>query len=715
MSQTLLIELLTEELPPKALEKLSSTFADEVFAALREQALLADDSVLTPLATPRRLALSISKVSQQQPDRVIERKGPAVNSALDAAGNPTKALEGFMRSAGVEFAQLQRVSDGKAEYFVARIEQKGKALGDYLTAIISQALKKLPIPKLMRWGDTDHQFVRPVHGLTVLLGEQIIPVEVLGLQSGRVTTGHRFLAPVGLTIATADDYEAQLENDGRVIASIAKRREMIANKLEAQAQLLNAVWVGHANFDLQKLLLLSPSERCASSSLLDEVTALVEWPEVYVGQFESEYLEVPQECLILTMQQNQKYFPLLDSHGKLLNQFLIVSNMQINDPHHIIEGNQRVVRPRLSDARFFFNQDRKQTLESRVEKLGHVVYHNKLGSQLQRVERMTTLAGGIAGLLGADKAEAELAARLCKADLLTDMVGEFPELQGVMGRYYALHDGEKPSLAEAIEAHYRPRFAGDALPPSQLACAVALADKLETLLGIYGVGQVPTGDKDPFGLRRHALGVLRILIETPLNLSLSDLLKLAADNFPAGMLSATVATDVEQFMLDRLRGYLRDQQFENSHIEAVLATLNGQVFEVLPRLQSVRDFAALPEAKDLAAANKRVQNIIRKNQEELGAAFVGAVFDAQLMRDEAEKKLAQAIAEIAPQAREYFERGDYRNNLQTLVTLKPFVDNFFDQVMVMAEDQALRMNRALLLKQLADLMNQVADIAKLVA
>jgi len=714
MSQTLLIELLTEELPPKALEKLSSTFANEVFAALREQALLADDSVLTPLATPRRLALSISNVSQQQPDRVLERKGPAVNSALDAAGNPTKALEGFMRSAGVEFAQLQRVSDGKAEYFVARIEQKGKALGDYLTAIIVQALKKLPIPKLMRWGDTDHQFVRPVHGLTVLLGEQIIPVEVLGLQSGRVTTGHRFLAPAALTIASANDYEAQLEADGRVIASIAKRREIIAKKLETQAQALNAVWIGHANFGLQKLLVLSTTERSETSSLLDEVTALVEWPEVYVGEFEREYLDVPQECLILTMQQNQKYFPLLDSQGKLLNQFLIVSNMQISDPHHIIEGNQRVVRPRLADARFFFNQDRKQRLESRVEKLGHVVYHNKLGSQLQRVERMITLAGGIASLLGADKAEAELAARLCKADLLTDMVGEFPELQGVMGRYYALHDGEKPAVAEAIEAHYRPRFAGDALPPTQLACAVALADKLETLLGIYGVGQVPTGDKDPFGLRRHALGVLRILIETPLNLSLSTLLKLAAENFPAGMLSATVASDVEQFMLERLRGYLRDQQFENAPIEAVLATLNGQVCEVLPRLQSVRDFAALPEAKDLAAANKRVQNIIRKNQEELGAAFVNAVFDAQLMSDEAEKKLAQAIGDIAPQAKDYFTRGDYRQNLQTLVTLKPFIDNFFDQVMVMAEDKAVRMNRALLLKQLADLMNQVADIAKLV-
>ena len=715
MNQTLLIELLTEELPPKALEKLSSTFASEIFGSLKEQVFADEHSECTPYATPRRLALTISNLASLQADRVIERKGPAVNAGLDAEGKPSKALEGFMRSAGVTFEQLLRVSDGKAEYFAAKIEQKGKSLDDCLTDIITQALKKLPIPKLMRWGDTDHQFVRPVHALTVLHGSRIIPIELLGLHSGNVTRGHRFLSQEAITIAHAESYESALTQEGHVIPCLSKRREMIALSLDEQASRLNATWVGHANIDLKKLLSLSNEDRSILSTLLDEVTALVEWPAVYVGEFEQEYLDVPQECLILTMQQNQKYFPLLDNKGKLLNKFLIVSNMQVDDPHHIIEGNQRVVRPRLADARFFYNQDRKQKLESYVEKLGNVVYHNKLGSQLQRVARITTLAGGIAHLLGADKAAAELAARLCKADLLTDMVGEFPELQGVMGHYYALHDGEKPDVAEAIEAHYHPRFAGDSLPQSKIACAVALADKLETLLGIYGIGQIPTGDKDPFGLRRHALGVLRILIETPLDLPLPLLLKIASENFPAGMLSTTVAKDIESFMLDRLRGYLRDRDFEASHIEAVLDTIGGRLHEALPRLQGVRTFSALAVSKDLAAANKRVQNIMRKNQEELGSALVNAKIDTKLMTDEAERNLYQAIQDIAPFAQNYFDRGEYGQNLKALVTLKPFIDDFFDQVMVMAEDKAVRTNRAALLQQLGGLMNQVADISKLAA
>ncbi|GAB4118989.1 MAG: glycine--tRNA ligase subunit beta [Sideroxydans sp.] len=715
MKQTLLIELLTEELPPKVLEKLSATFANEVFAALKEQGLLGDDSACTPYCTPRRLAVSITAVEAQQADRIIERKGPAVAAGLDAEGKPTKALEGFMRSANVTLAQLQRAGEGKAECFIARIEQKGKALEDYLSAIIVQALKKLPVPKLMRWGDSEHQFVRPVHGLTVLHGSRVVPAEVLGLSSGNVTSGHRFLCSERVTIAHADDYEATLARDGRVVASFASRRESIAARLDQLAGENGAIWIGHANFDQSRLMSMSNEERSVLSGLLDEVTALVEWPEVYVGEFEAEYLEVPQECLILTMQQNQKYFPLLDAHsGKLLNKFLIVSNMQIADPHHIIEGNQRVVRPRLADARFFFNQDRRQKLESRVEKLGSVVYHNKLGTQLQRVERITSLAGTIARLLGADKVDAELAARLSKADLITDMVGEFPELQGIIGHYYALHDGEKPEVASAIEAHYHPRFAGDTLPQGALACAVGLADKLETLVGIYGVGQIPTGDKDPFGLRRQALGILRILIETPLDLSLPALLKVAADNFPQGMLSPTVAADVEGFMLDRLRGYLREQDFEMSQIEAVLAVINGRLHEMLPRLQGVRTFAALAVARDLAAANKRVQNIMRKNAEELGEQTQAAVNPA-LFRDDAERELYQAMQDITPMARGYFERSDYSNNLKTLVTLKPFIDDFFDKVMVMCEDKALRLNRAMLLQQLGRLMNQSADISKLAA
>ncbi len=714
MRETLLIELLTEELPPKALEKLSTAFANEVFAALKEQALLSETSVLTPYATPRRLALSITEVEQQQPDRIIERKGPAVAAGLDVAGKPTKALEGFMRSANVVLAQLQRVNDGKAEHFVARIEQKGKPLDEYLQDIIVQALKKLPVPKLMRWGDFEHQFVRPVHGLVILHGKRVVKAEVLGFSSGNVTSGHRFMCSEPVTINHADDYEATLARDGRVVASFVQRRESIVARLDDLAEQNKAFWVGHANFDLEKLLSMSNEERSVLSTLLDEVTGLVEWPEVYVGEFEKEFLEVPQECLILTMQQNQKYFPLLDpSTGKLRNKFLIVSNMQVSDPHHIVEGNERVVRPRLSDARFFFNQDRKQKLESRIKKLGKVVYHNKLGTQLQRVERITTLAGTIARLLQADKAKTELVARLCKADLLSDMVGEFPELQGIIGRYYAFHDGEGLEVANAIEAHYHPRFAGDSIPMGAVACSVALADKLETIIGIYGVGQVPTGDKDPFGLRRQALGILRILIETPLDLPLHALLKSTADNFPQGMLSATVAADVESFMMERLRSYLRERSFEVSHIEAVLAVLNGRLHELLPRLQGVRSFAAMDVSRDLAAANKRVQNIMRKNHEELGAAMAGAVFDAELMTDTAERNLHQAILDIAPFAQGYFKRGEYGQNLKTLVTLKPFIDDFFDQVMVMAEDQKLRINRALLLRQLGSLMNQVADISKL--
>jgi len=415
------------------------------------------------------------------------------------------------------------------------------------------------------------------------------------------------------------------------------------------------------------------------------------------------------------MQQNQKYFPLLDASGKLLNKFLIVSNMKVKNSLHIIGGNQRVVRSRLSDARFFFDQDRKQRLESRVSKLGSVVYHNKLGTQLQRVERIITLSGNIARLLNADKAGAELAARLSKADLLTDMVGEFPELQGVMGRYYALHDGEKPEVAEAIAAHYYPRFAGDSLPQGPLSCAVALADKLEILVGIYGIGQVPTGDKDPFGLRRHALGVLRILIESSLDLPLPALLKMAADNFPAGMLSATVATELEGFMLDRLRGYLRERGYEATHIEAVIPMLGGKLNQTTQRLDGVRSFAALEVAKDLAAANKRVQNIMRKNTEELGMDSAMAKVNPLLLVEKQEVDLYQAMQDIIPYSAHYLARNEYAHNLKSLVALKPFIDDFFSKVMVMTEDKALRKNRAALLSELGSLMNQVADISKLAA
>jgi glycyl-tRNA synthetase beta chain len=701
MKQTLLIELLTEELPPKALERLSTVFANEVFTELREQDLAGENSICTPFATPRRLALTITNVASQQADRVIERKGPAVAAGVDTEGKPSKALEGFMRGAGVTFEQLQRNNDDKTEYFVARLEKKGQPLDVYLANIITQALKKLPVPKLMRWGDSDHQFVRPVHGLIMLHGDRIVPGEILGLQSGRITSGHRFLHTGEMSVVSADSYEETMTH-GKVIASFEKRRTRIDECLKAKAHELNAR--------------INPSD-----GLLDEVTALVEWPVVYVGEFEEEYLEVPQECLILTMQQNQKYFPLLDSGGKLLNKFLIVSNMQLDNPKHIIEGNQRVVRPRLADARFFFNQDRKQSLESRVTNLGNVVYHNKLGTQLQRVERITTLAGAIAHQLNAEKSVAELAARLAKADLTTDMVGEFPELQGIMGRYYALHDGENQEVADAIAAHYHPRFSGDSLPQGAVACAVALADKLDTLVGIYGIGLVPTGDKDPFGLRRQALGVLRILIETPLALQLDTLLELCKEGFTnqhslsSGIESLnlknfawnSVVADVHGFMVDRLRGYLRERDYSSRVIEAIVCQNPTRLDHVIPRMEAVYIFITHPEAAALAAANKRIQNILKKT------AMIETTIKPELLKEDAERNLYEIVQSLTPQVEAGMQKQNYATVLILLASTRKEVDEFFDKVMVMAEDPAVRENRLALLKKLGDLMNQVADISKL--
>jgi glycyl-tRNA synthetase beta chain len=702
-TKNLLVELLVEELPPKALKKLGESFAEGLTASLKAQGLASGESTVASFASPRRLAVKVGNVITKASDKSVSQKLMPVSVGLDASGQATPALLKKLAALGVgaeAVSQLRREGEGKAESLIYDSRQSGATLAEGLQHALQEALSKLPIPKMMTYqladGWNSVQFVRPAHGLVALHDSDIVAIKMLGLTAGRETQGHRFEADVAkLVLKDADSYEAQLETEGAVIPSFEKRRAEIEKQLSAAAAKEN----------------LKPIE---DDALLDEVTALVERPNVLVGQFEAEFLEVPQECLILTMKANQKYFPLLDADGKLTNKFLIVSNIRPTDASLVIGGNERVVRPRLADAKFFFDQDRKKTLESRVEKLGNVVYHNKLGTQLQRTERVATLSGTIARLLEADKADAELAARLSKADLLTDMVGEFPELQGIMGRYYALHDGEDKIVADAIEAHYHPRFAGDTLPQGAIACAVALADKLDTLLGIYGIGQVPTGDKDPFGLRRHALGILRILIETPLDLPLHALIKTAAGNFPVGMLSATVVSDVESFMLDRLRGYLRERDFEVQHIEAVLCILNGRMHEVLPRLQGVRAFAALEVAKDLAAANKRVQNIMRKNSEELGADLANATVKPALLKEAAERDLHQSIQDITPFAQGYLNHGDYAQNLKVLTTLKPFIDDFFEKVMVMCEDKELRLNRAALLQQLGKLMNQVADISKLV-
>lgn len=693
MSQTLLIELLTEELPPKSLARLGEVFKDEVANGLvKHQLSLRVPENAQGFATPRRLAVLIREVEAAAPDRSVEEKIMPVSVAVDAAGKPTAALLKKLEAKGIpvsELSKFDRRIDGKSETFFYSARVKGAKLDEVLAEIVREALKKLPIPKLMRWGDSEHQFVRPVHGLVMLHGSHIVPGELLGLTSGRQTRGHRFMSSGEIVIAHADDYAAVLEREGRVIASFGQRREMIRGQLNEVAG--SRQWL-------------------QDEALLDEVTALVEFPAVYEAGFEAEYLAVPQECLILTMKANQKYFPLFEQ-GRLTNRFLLVSNMKVADPAHIITGNARVVRPRLADAKFFYDQDRKTRLIGRLAKLEKVVYHNKLGSQGDRVRRLSALSGHIAGKLRADVGQAGQAALLAKADLVTDMVGEFPELQGIMGRYYAAHDGEPQAVADAIEAHYHPRFNGDTLPAGNIACAVALADKMDALVGFFGIGQVPTGDKDPFGLRRAALGVLRILMETPLPLDLAQLIADAASAFPPGLLAGEFKPALQEFMLERLRGLLRGDESELGHeqnvIEAVLALKPTRIDLVPAKLSAVRAFLALPEAQALAAANKRIVNILKKTETVSGEA------DVELLQEPAEKELFERVTSIAPRIRALVAGEDYEAALLALAGLRGAVDAFFDGVMVMAEEPLTRANRLTLLGQLKDLMNQVADISRL--
>jgi glycyl-tRNA synthetase beta chain len=690
MKATLLIELLTEELPPKSLSKLGLSFREQMQKALAEAGFIEAGNAGRWFATPRRLALQFDDCLESQPDRVIEKKGPAVASGVGADGKPTKALEGFMRSAGVEFAQLEKQNDGKADYFVARINKTGGRIDEFLSAMVEAALKKLPVAKLMRWGAGEAQFVRPVHGLMLMHDSRIIHGEVLGLASRNVTRGHRFMSVGVIDIAHAGDYESRLEKEGKVIASFERRREMIRRQLDAVAA--GRSWL-------------------QDEALLDEVTALVEFPAVYEAGFDDEFLAVPQECLILTMKANQKYFPLMDGAGeknRLTNRFLVVSNMKVADPTNIVTGNARVVRPRLSDAKFFFETDKKTPLSARIGKLARVVYHNKLGSQGERVDRLVKLAAKIARRLGADVMQAERAALLAKADLVTDMVGEFPELQGIMGRYYALSDGEPAAVADAIQSHYQPRFNGDSLPQGQMACAVALADKLDALVGFFAIGQIPTGDKDPFGLRRAALGVLRILMETPLPLSLPELIDDAAAGFAPELFGGDWRGASLEFFRERLRHLLRDGGHDHRAVDAVLALDPARIDQVPARLGAVKAFAALPEAEALAAANKRVGNILKK----VGAT-VEAKFAQSLLQEAAEQALAGALIPAGAEAQSAFDRGDYTASLLALAKLKQPVDTFFDDVMVNAEDPALRANRLGLLATLHHAMNRVADLSML--
>jgi glycyl-tRNA synthetase beta chain len=689
MNEPLLVELLTEELPPKALRTLGYSFADALVGSLRAEGFAPADGSFDVFATPRRLGVLVRDVAVRAPDREVVAKGPSVKAGLDASGNPTPALLGFAKKTGADVAALSREHDGKQDIFVHRSVAKGAELTASLERMIEAAVKKLPVPKMMRWGDSDAEFVRPVRGLVMLHGSRVVDGTVLGAVSGRATRGHRFMGRGEIVIPRADEYEHLLEREGKVIANFERRQRMITEGLAAAS--------GAASI-------------AADDALVAEVAALVEYPVVYEGEFERSFLEVPQECLMLTMKQNQKYFPLVDSQGRLQNRFLVVSNMETPHPAHIVRGNERVLRARLSDARFFFDQDRKRPLASLVEKLGSVVYHNKLGSQLARVERIEWLAGAIAAKLGADEALTRRAARLAKADLLTGMVGEFPELQGTMGMYYARHDGEPEEVAAAIEGHYHPRFAGDTLPDSVVGASVALADKLDTLVGIWGIGLAPTGDKDPFALRRAALGALRLLAERELPLDLGELLEDARAAFGETKLAPDTVQGVREFMLDRLRGYLRERGFEPDAIEAVVSQNPGRIDLVPRRLAAVAEFRKLPEAASLAAANKRIRNILRKSP-----VAADATPQAAKLADPAEKALFEAVERLAPDTRDFVEQGLYTKALLELARTRGAVDRFFEEVLVMAEDDAVRANRLALLAKLDRLMNEVADISKLAA
>ena len=702
-SDNLLIEVFTEELPPKSLRRLGDAFSEGIFSTLKAAGLLSENSVAASFATPRRLAVQVTNVLSQAPDYPVREKLLPTSIAFDADGKPTAPLQKKLASLGyadIDFSTLEKSGEGKNEALYLNVIAKGAALEQTAQQALEQTLNKLPIAKMMHYqvlqknGElADVEFARPAHRIIALHGKKTLHISALGIDAENQTEGHRFLAPGVITIASADQYESDLTTKAKVLPSFNKRREFI------EAALLKA-----AGTDL----VLMPD------SLLDEVTALVEWPAIYECHFDQEFLEVPQECLILTMQTNQKYFALTDKQGKLRNRFLIVSNIETDKPEAIISGNERVVRPRLSDARFFFQQDQKRPLASRVADLGKVVYHNQLGNQLDRTKRVQGIAVGIAKALSADEALASRAAEIAKTDLLTDMVGEFPELQGIMGRYYATHDGENTEVASACSEHYMPRFAGDALPQSQTGTILAIADKLETLVGIWGVGLAPTGDKDPYALRRHALGICRLLLEKNLSLNLPDLIELARKQFPQkDVQEKAKAEDIYAFIIDRLRAYLRDQAvagkpFTTEEIDAVLSQSPAQLNDLIDRLTALREFNALAEAAQLAAANKRISNILKKN-----ATAIPANCSSTLLQLPAEIALHQALEKLTPTLTAAYEKRQFVDLLKALVALSAPIDQFFADVMVMDPNPELRDNRLALLQQLHQKMNLIADLGKL--
>ena len=685
-TQNFLVEIGTEELPPKALKTLATSFADNVEAELNQAGLSFDK--IEWFAAPRRLAVKVLALATQQPSKEIEKRGPAVSAAFDAEGKPTKAAEGWARGCGITVDQAERVATDKGEWLVHRAKIEGQPTKNLLNDIVANALAKLPIPKPMRWADKTVQFIRPVHTVTMLLGDELIEGEILGVTSARTIRGHRFLGEKEFEIQRADQYPQLLREKGSVVADFNERKAEILAKSQAKATALGGV------ADIEE-------------SLLEEVTSLVEYPNVLAAKFEERFLAVPAEALVYTMKGDQKYFPIYDKDGKLLPHFIFVSNINPEDPTAIIEGNEKVVRPRLTDAEFFFKTDLKQKLVDRLPRLETVLFQQQLGTLKDKTDRIEQLAGEIAKQIGADEAKAKRAGLLSKCDLMTNMVFEFTDTQGVMGMHYARHDGEDEEVAVALNEQYMPRFAGDELPKSLVASAVALADKFDTLTGIFGIGQAPKGSADPFALRRAALGALRIIVEKNLPLDLEDLVKKSAALFGDKLTNQSVVADVVDFMLGRFRAWYQDEGIAVDVIQAVLARRPTRPADFDARVRAVSHFRTLDSAEALAAANKRVSNILAKADAAIGEINLTACVEP------AEKALAEAVLALRTEVQPLIAQGDYTAVLDKLANLRAPVDSFFDNVMVNAEDPALRQNRLAILNTLQGLFLQVADISVL--
>ncbi|MBN2606206.1 MAG: glycine--tRNA ligase subunit beta [Thiotrichales bacterium] len=684
-----LVEIGTEELPPKALKKLSEAFASGIQAGLDEAEL--SYGAVSIYASPRRLAVRVEQLQRVQADKTVEKKGPAKKAAFDDQGQATKALLGFARGCGAEVSELSEIETDKGTWMVYYQAQQGQAAEVLLPEIVNQSLAKLPIPKRMRWGTSDVEFVRPVHWVLMLLDEVVVPAEILGLKTGNTTRGHRFHAPQEIQITSPAVYLSTLESEGKVKADFASRSDMIREQVEAAAKSLGGI----ADID---------------EDLLEEVTALNEWPQAVVGDFDEVFLSVPSEALISAMKGHQKYFHLLNQDGSLMAKFITFSNIESNNPDSVKKGNERVIRPRLSDAKFFWDQDRKQSLDDFLPRLKTVVFQQKLGTLFNKIERLETLAVKIGKPLGEEPQLLERAARLSKCDLMSEMVGEFPELQGIMGRYYALEQGENAAVADALDAQYQPRFAGDDLPNSGVAQALAIADKLDTITGIFGLGQVPTGDKDPFALRRSALGLLRIMIEKQLNLDLMLLIRESLKLHDAVDATDALAADIYDFIVSRLKAYYADKGISAEEFEAVRVCEPSHPIDFDKRIAAVQQFSAMEEAESLSAANKRISNILKK----LDEPFAETV-DTNLFETDAEKNLFATLDELREEVSRLIADRDYAQAMQTLAKIRQPVDVFFDDVMVMADDLNVRNNRLALLNQIYQLFLQIADISRLSA